>query len=90
MPKGDLIIRVKNNNRKVDILAQVKDSLHASRLADRINSLPYMKVYERRFYKKSNYVKVRSHAILGAYNYEQLHSDLELMSDLIIMPNESI
>lgn len=89
MPKKRVLIRVKNNNRKVIILAPVKDSLHSSILSDRIDKLPYLKVYERTFYPKCNYAHVQCHTILGEFNYQKLFDDLELMSDLILLENET-
>ena len=82
-----LEITVSNNNRKVKITAQVKDSLHASLLADRINGLPYMKVCDR-VYNFQEAV-ISAYTIPGQFTIEKLHSDLDTMSDLIILPNEA-
>lgn len=90
MPIKKVQIRIKNKNRQVFILAPVKDSLHGSLLSDRINKLPYLKVYEREFIPKASYVKVKCDSIIGKFSIEQLHLDLETMSDLIILENESL
>jgi len=82
-----LEITVSNNNRKVTVKAEVKDSLHASRLADRINNLPYLKVYDRLFSEPT--ATISCFTILGEYTIEKLHNDLDTMSDLIILPNEA-
>ncbi len=89
MSKKQVQIRVKNKNRTVVILAPVKDSLHSSLLADRINKLPYIKVFERAFFPKCSYAHIFCHAILGVFTIEKLHNDLDTMSDLIILPNET-
>ena len=78
-------IKVKNNNRKVSILAPVKDSLHSSLLSDRIDKLPYMKVYERTFIPKSSYSHIKCNTIPGLFSIEKLHNDLETMLDLILI-----
>lgn len=85
MAKKQVQIRVKNNNRKVFILAPVKDSLHSSLLADRIDKLPYMKVFERIFIAKSSYARIKCNTIPGLYTIEKLHDDLDKMSDLILI-----
>ena len=87
MPIKKVQIRVKNKNRQVFILAPVKDTLHGSLLSDRINKLPYLKVYEREFISKASYVKVKCDSIPGKFTIEKLHNDLETMSDLIIIDN---
>jgi len=85
-----LLIRIKNKNRKLTILAPVKDSLHASLLTDRIDKLYYLKVSERTFYPKCNYVYIKCYCITGEFTYQKLENDLENMSDLIIINHESI
>ena len=79
-----LEIIISNNNRKVKVIAEVKDSLHASMLADRINSLSYLKVCDR-FYNFKEAV-ISAYTIPGMFSIEKLHNDLENMSDLIILP----
>lgn len=90
MPIKKVYIRVQNNNKKVVIIAPVKDSLHASLLADRIDKLPYMKVSERYFIAKTNFVRIRCFSIPSEFTYIKLQEDLETMSDLIILENESL
>ncbi len=80
----ELTINVRENNRKIVIKANVKDSLHASRLADRLNALPYLKVYDRSFIDATS--TVYAYTIQGLYTLEKLHNDLDTMSDLIILP----
>lgn len=81
-------IDVAENNRKVKIRAQVKDSLHGSMLSDRLNALPYLKVYDRLY--SNGIVTIQAHTIIKEYTIERLFSDLENMMDLIIMPDESL
>lgn len=89
MPKiKQLIIQIKNNNKKVRILAPVKDSLHASILSDRINALPYMKVNERGFIQKTNYADIKCFTIPSEFSYEKLQSDLDKMSNLILISQD--
>lgn len=90
MAKKQVQIRVKNNNRKVVILAPVADSLHASRLADRIDKLMYLKVNNRRYYDKAKYAHISCYTVPGQFSIELLHQDLENMSDLILTQHESI
>lgn len=85
MSNKKVIIRVKNNNRKVHILSPVKDSLHSSLLSDRIDKLPYLKVFERIYYAKSNYCLIKCNTIPALFTIEKLHDDLDKMSDLILL-----
>lgn len=84
MAKKQVQIKIKNKNRQVFILAPVKDSLHSSMLSDRINKLPYLKVYEREFIPKANYAYMKCDSIIGKFSIEKLHADLDTMSDLIV------
>jgi len=80
-------ISIPTSNRTIIIEAPVIDSLHASLLSDRLNALPYLKVYERNF--KNGEVKVSCHTIRGIFSIDKLHADLDTMSDLINLPNET-
>jgi hypothetical protein len=82
-----LEINIAQSNRTLIIKAPVTDSLHASRLTDRINNLPYLKVYERTY--KAKKAEIKCHTIRGIYSIEKLHADLDTMSDLINLPNET-
>lgn len=84
MPIKQVLIRIQKNNKKVVILAPVKDSLHASLLADRIDKLPYMKVRERLFIPKTNFAHIKCFSIPSEFSYQRLEEDLDKMSDLII------
>ena len=84
MAKKQVQIRIKNKNRQVFILAPVKDSLHSSMLSDRINKLPYLKVYEREFIIKASFAYIKCDSIPGKFSIETLHANLENMNDLII------
>lgn len=81
-------IFVGSKNRIISIEAQVKDSLHASLLADRLNKLSYLKVTSRKFNEPK--VQIIAHAIPGLFTIQQLHDDLDTMSDLIVMDDESV
>lgn len=87
MPKLTLSINIAETNRKVKIQAPVKDSLHGSMLSDRLNDLPYLKVFERIY--NAPYVRIQAHTIPNEYTLEKLFADLDNMSDLIIQPDES-
>lgn len=78
---------IASNNRTISISAPVKDSLHASRLSDRLNSLPSLKVYDRT-YKKGR-AEIKAHIIRGTFNMDKFQEDLESMSDLILEVNEA-
>lgn len=80
-------ILIGSGNRMVRISSPVKDSLHASIYADRLNSLPYLKVFERKYTKP--FAEVSAHVIPGIFSIEKLHADLDLMSDLILITNET-
>lgn len=69
------------DNRQVTITAPVKDSLHASRLADMLNISPYLKVYDR-IYKDGKAI-IKAHTIPKIFRLEQLLNDLETMEPLM-------
>lgn len=79
-------IQFKADNRKIVIIAPVKDSLHASLLSDRLNALPYLKVAERKFDK--NHATITMYKIPGIFDINQFYADLESMSDLTIKTKE--
>ena len=80
-------ILIGTGNRTVKISSPVKDSLHASIYADRLNSLPYLKVFERKY--TDPFAEISAHVIPGIFSIEKLHADLDLMSDLILERNET-
>ncbi len=87
MPNKTNII-VSEGNRKVEIQMPIKDSLHASLFADRLDKLPYLKLINRKF--ADSKVNVFCHAIKGEFSIEKLHNDLELMSDLTPCLHDSL
>ena len=82
-----LEINISSNNRIVTISAPVKDSLQASQLSDRLNSLPSLKVFERNY--DSQRAEIKCYIIKGVFTIEKLNEDLEKMSDLINDGNEN-
>ena len=80
-------ILIGTGNRTVKISSPVKDSLHASIYADRLNSLPYLKVFERKY--TDPFAEISAHVIPGIFSIEKLHADLDLMSDLLFERNET-
>ena len=80
-------ILIGTGNRTVKISSPVKDSLHASIYADRLNSLPYLKVFERKY--TDPFAEISAHVIPGIFSIEKLHADLDLMSDLLLERNET-
>jgi len=82
-------IIVGSKNRTVTIKAKVKDSLHASLLSDRLNKLPYLKVWNRE-YKDDSTVIISAHAIIGIFTIQKINDDLDQMSDLIINEDDSV
>ncbi len=81
-------IFVKEKNRIVTIRAQVKDSLHASLFADRLNGTAYLKVTNRKFSERV--AEITAHTIPGLFTIQKLHDDLDSMFDLIINTHESL
>lgn len=80
-------IIVKQKNRIIIIRAEVKDSLHASLLADRLNGTTYLKVTDRKYCGKI--AEITAHTIPVLFTIQKLHDDLDGMSDLIINTHES-
>ena len=85
--QNETSILIGSGNRTVKIASLVKDSLHASIYADRLNSLPYLKVFERKYTEP--FAEISAHVIPGIFSIEKLHADLDLMSDLILERNET-
>ena len=75
-------ILIASGNRTVKISSPVRDSLHASIYADRLNSLPYLKVFERKY--ADTIAEISAHVIPGIFSIEKLHADLDMMSDLLL------
>jgi hypothetical protein len=75
------------DNRQVTITVPVKDSLHASRLADMLNISPYLKVYDRIF--KEGVATIKAYTIPKLFNVEQLLNDLETMEPLMNLNDET-
>jgi hypothetical protein len=84
---NETTILIGSGNRMVKISSPVKDSLHASIYADRLNSMPYLKVFERKYTEP--FAEISAHVIPGIFSIEKLHADLDLMSDLILERNET-
>lgn len=80
-------IFIGDKNRKVEISVPVKDSTQASLVADKLNALPYLDVFQRNY--SQPFAKVSAHTTPGIFDIEQLHLDLELMSDIITAKNET-
>ena len=74
-------ITIATGNKSVKIVAPTKDSLHASLLADRLNKLLYLKVYERKYI--DGMATVWAYTIRNIFRIETLHEDLDTMEDLI-------
>ena len=85
--QNETCILIGSGNRMVKISSPVKDSLHASIYADRLNSMPYLKVFERKYTEP--FAEISAHVIPGIFSIEKLHADLDLMSDLILERNET-
>ncbi|MEI8273436.1 MAG: hypothetical protein WCG08_12505 [Paludibacter sp.] len=85
--QNETSILIGSGNRTVKIASPVKDSLHASIYADRLNSLPYLKVFERKYTEP--FAEISAHIIPGIFSIEKLHADMDLMSDLILERNET-
>lgn len=82
----ELEIEISSDNRILTIIAPVKDSLHASLLADRINILPYLKVFDRLY--NEGFITIKCYIIKGVYKYEKFVEDLDTMNDLILIEDE--
>ena len=87
MMKNQINIHIGDKNRRVEISIPVKYSNQASQVADRLNALPYLDVFQRSYLQP--FVKVIAHTIPGIFDIEQFHTDLELMSDFIKGLNEA-
>ena len=74
-------ITLSTDNRQVKIVATVKDSLHASLLADRLNTTPYLKVFDRTY--QNGIATIRAHTIRKIFTIENLTADLETMESLM-------
>lgn len=87
MSQNQVQIYVSSNKREVTVQVPVKDSLHASLFADRLNTLPYLKAFDRTY--NAPMIEVKCHTIYKQFSIERLHNDLENMTELIIIPNET-
>lgn len=79
---SEIQINIATNNRTLTIIAPVLNSLNSSKLADLLDKLPYLKVFERNF--KEGNAEIKCHIIRGIYSIEKLHEDLSYMSHLIL------
>lgn len=77
----DSTINVNYNNKKATVSTPVADSLNASVLADRLNSLPYAKVYDRSFENGRAIIKL--YIIKAIFTYEKFQEDLDSMKNLM-------
>lgn len=73
-------ILIASGNRTVKISSSVNDSNQASIFADRLNTLSYLKVFERKY----NYpiAEVSAYIIPGDFTVEKLHIDVNKLFDL--------
>jgi len=74
------------SKRQVTIKAPVKDSLNASRLADRLNSTDFLKVFDRSF--KSGVAVISAYTIKGVFSHEKLQAELDGMESLMNLQKE--
>jgi len=81
----DQEIRIQYNAKHVVVEAPVVDSLHASMLADRLNSTPYLKVYDRT-YQEPGRVTIKAFTISKLFSIDKLQNDMEEMSSLMNLP----
>lgn len=79
-------ITISKNNKKAEIKAPVKDSLHASLLADQLNKLPYLKVESREF--KNQHAIITAHIIIAVFNIDKFYDDLDQLSSLTLKTKE--
>jgi hypothetical protein len=72
-------IVIESGNRLVKISSAVNDSNQASIFADRINTISYLKVFERKY----NYpnAEVTAYIIPGDFTVEKLFDDIENLFD---------
>lgn len=75
------------SKRQVTIKAPVKDSLNASRLADRLNSTDFLKVFDRSY--KNGTAVISAYTIKGVFSHERLQAELEGMESLMNLQKES-
>jgi len=87
MSQNQVQIYVSSNKRQVTVQVPVKDSLHGSMFADRLGKLPYLKSFDRTY--NAPMVEVKCYTIYKKFSIEKLHEDLDNMSDLINLPNET-
>lgn len=81
-----IVTKLSSDNKQVSITAPVKDSLHASRLADMLNVSPYLKVYDR-VYKDGKAI-IKAYTIPKIFSLDQLLKDLETMEPLMNLNTE--
>ncbi len=87
MSQNQVQIYVSSSKRQVTVQVPVKDSLHGSMFADRLDKLPYLKSFDRTY--NAPMIEVKCYTIYQKFSIEQLHADLDNMSDLINLPDEA-
>ena len=75
-------ITISKNNKKVEIKTPVKDSLHASLLADQLNKLPYLKVENRKF--ENQHAIITAYIIISVFNIDKFYDDLDELKGLTL------
>jgi len=81
-------ITVKESNKMIVVKCHVKDSLHASLLADQLNSKEYLKVINRKY--TNGIAEIAAYTIPAIFSIQKLHDDLEALDHLIICNDESV
>ena len=81
-------ITVKESNKMIVVKCQVKDSLHASLLADQLNGKEYLKVINRKY--NEGIAEITAYTIPAIFSIQRLHDDLDAMDNLIICSHESV
>lgn len=81
-------IIVKESNKMIVVKCQVKDSLHASLLADQLNSKEYLKVINRKFLQ--GIAEITAYTIPAIFTIQKLHDDIDSLDHLILCNHESL
>lgn len=81
-------ITVKESNKMIVVKCQVKDSLHASLLADQLNAKEYLKVINRKY--TNGIAEITAYTIPAIFSIQKLHDDLDALYHLIICNDESV
>lgn len=76
-------ITVKQSNKMIVVTCQVKDSLHASLLADQLNAKEYLKVISRKY--SNGIAEITAYTIPAIFTIQKLHDDLEALGHLYYM-----